>query len=705
MGQGEHAGGEVVCDAHPEVRFAAGEECPTCAAVAAAAEETVGDVGARFWVACAFTVVAAAIAAARALSRPGEDFRASAASLVFLELAVTAIGLGWALWPFVGSSWSRLRAARLPAFLPLLLALTALLLWSLVAAVAPASLPASARAANGQVPYFFVTALAVATLVLGRLFWEQLGRQRAGSFVQSLLEARPTVARVVRSDGGEDSVAVRFVEPGDRIRVLAGERVPVDGEVVEGTAVVDESELLTSRGEVEKHPGEPVLAGTVNGRETLLVRAVRAGGDSMLVRLGKAVDDAQRTPVFLKGWAATLQRRTAAATLATAAVVCVAVALTAASPSLARALVAAVVILVAVAPRMMAMAAQLPVATGLCRGARGGVIVAGAAALERLGRVNTVIVDRAGMLMEGKPQLTTLIALPPWEEPELLAIAASLERENRHPIGAALRAAADASGLPLEEARGARLLAGKGIVGIVGSHKVAIGGRALLEELQMPEGELLSAAQDLRREAQSVLYVLVDERLAGLLGMTDVAATTIPETLQNLHDRGVQVVMLTGDSRTTGAAVARDLGVDGVVAEVQAGDKAQVVRRVRRDEGRVVALVSQGGDDAEALASADVGMVTDSLFPASGEAGDVILAGPKLTAVVAAVRLGQQVRRTVRRGLMLVIATTAVAITAAVLAAAFAPFLPALPVLAAAAPLLCLLALRAMAARLRETTL
>jgi len=519
-----------------------------------------------------------------------------------------------------------------------------------VATIAPGLFPASFRAHGGEVGVYFEVAAVITVLVLLGQVLELQARSRTSSAIKALLGLAPKTARRLRDDGRDEDVPLADIQPGDRLRVRPGEKVPVDGVVLEGASAVDESMMTGEPMPVEKAPGMRVTGGTVNGSGGFVMRAERVGSETLLAQIVRMVSEAQRSRAPIQRLADTVSAYFVPAVVVVAALTFAVWGLVGPEPRMAYALVNAVAVLIIACPCALGLATPMSIMVGTGRGATAGVLIKNAEALEVLEKVDTLLVDKTGTLTEGRPRLTAVVALPGRREEELLQLAASLERGSEHPLAAAIVAGARARGLAPPEAEEFRSVTGRGVTGTVDGRSVALGNRKLLEELGIPLDALAAEAEALRRDGQTVMFLAVDGQPAGLLGVADPIKGSTPEAIRLLREDGVEVVMLTGDSRTTAEVVARKLGIDRVEAEVLPEQKGQVVKRLQA-EGRVVAMAGDGINDAPALAQAQVGVAMGTGTDVAMESAGVTLVKGDLRGIARARRLSRGTMRNIRQNL------------------------------------------------------
>jgi Cu+-exporting ATPase len=514
----------------------------------------------------------------------------------------------------------------------------------------PGVFPASFRDHQGAVAVYFEPAAVITTLVLLGQVLELRARRRTGSAIRALLGLAPKTARRVRDEGGEEDVPLDRVVPGDRLRIRPGERVPVDGMVIEGAGAVDESMITGEPIPVEKSPGDRVIGGTVNGTGSLLMKAERVGAETMLAQIVRMVSEARRTRAPIQRLADQVSGYFVPGVILVAVVTFVAWAWLGPQPRLVHALVNAVAVLIIACPCALGLATPMSIMVGTGRGASAGVLVKNAEALEVLERVETLAFDKTGTLTEGKPRVVSIVVVAGQDDSDVLRKAAAIEVASEHPLAAAIGAAAQERGLAIPAAESFRSHTGRGVQGRVDGQVVAIGSAAFLKEFGADLADLAERAEVLRREGQTVVFVLLDGRPAGLLGIADPPKQSAAGAVSELRSRGIRLVMLTGDNRTSGEAVARRLGLDEVRAEVLPDQKAEVIRRLQA-EGRTVAMAGDGINDAPALAQAEVGIAMGSGTDVAIESASITLIQGDLRGVVRAHTLSRATMANIRQNL------------------------------------------------------
>jgi len=645
---------EYTCPMHPEIVRAEPGACPICGMALEPRTVTpeperdpeLASMTRRFWVGLALTAPLLVISMGGMLV---ERWIPPSAA-VWIEFALATPVVAWGAWPFFVRGWNSLRTRHLNMFTLIGLGIFVAFAYSVVATLSPGIFPPSFRGHGGKPDVYYEPAAAITVLVLLGQVLELRARSRTGAAIRALLDLAPRLARRLEADGSERDIPLDRVHPGDRLRVRPGEKVPVDGVVLEGASAVDESMVTGESVPIEKTAGSQLIGGTVNGTGAMVMRAERVGSETLLAQIVKMVAAAQRSRAPIQRLADKVSGYFVPAVIGIAVLTFIAWALIGPEPRMAHALVNAVAVLIIACPCALGLATPMAIMVGTGRGARAGVLVRNAEAIETMERVDTLVVDKTGTLTEGKPQLLSVVTLGEVSERDLLRLAASLERASEHPLAAAVTAGATARGVPLVEAQNFRSLIGRGVIGKVEGREVAVGNPALFDELKMAGGELASRADNLRRHGQTVMLVAIDGKAAGLLGVADPIKPSSIDAIRELRAQGIRIVMLTGDNRTTAEAVARQLGIDEFEAEVLPARKAEVVKRLQA-EGRTVAMGGDGINDAPALAQAHVGIAMGSGTDIAMESGGITLLKGDLRGVVRARRLSQTVMRNIRQNL------------------------------------------------------
>ncbi len=703
---------EYTCPMHPEIVRDEPGACPICGmaleprTVTAEAEANPELVGMtrRFWVSVALTAPLLLLAMAEMIAGAPVPRMLSGRLLTWVQLALATPVVLWGGWPFFQRGWASVVNRSLNMFTLIAIGTGMAYGYSVIATLFPDLFPHAFRGHSGEAAVYFEAAAVITTLVLLGQVLDLRARSQTSSAIRALLGLAPKTARLIQEDGTEVDVPLERVQPGDRLRIRPGEKVPVDGVILEGMSAVDESMVSGEPVPVEKGPAAPVIGGTVNGTGSLIMRAERVGSETLLAQIVRMVSEAQRTRAPIQRLADTVSAYFVPAVIGVAALTFAMWALFGPEPRLVYALVNAVAVLIIACPCALGLATPMSIMVGTGRGAMAGVLIKNAEALEVLEQVDTLVVDKTGTLTEGKPRLASVVALVGLDEAELLRLAASLERGSEHPLAAAIVAGAQERGIGLADVQDFRSVTGKGVVGRVDGRIVALGNRPLLEDLQLEAGELVERAEDLRRSGQTVMFVAVDGKPAGLLGVADPIKASTSEAIQMLHQEGIRVVMLTGDSRTTAEAVARALGIDEVEAEVLPEQKSVVVKRLQA-EGRVVAMAGDGINDAPALAQAQVGIAMGTGTDVAMESAGVTLVKGDLRGIVRARRLSEATMRNIRQNLFFAFVYNAlgVPVAAGVLYPVFGLLLS--PMIASAAMTFSSVSVIANALRLRKLAL
>ena len=699
---------EWTCPMHPEIVRDGPGHCPICGmaleprTVQAEGEENpeLVDMSRRFWVSAGLTVPIVLLAMGRYL--PGEWLEALMASGVgtWLELLLATPVVLWGGWPFFVRGYYSLVHKSLNMFTLIALGVGVAYAYSVVATIAPGVFPAAFRDEGGHVGVYFEAAAVIVALVLLGQVLELRARSQTGAAIRALLGLAPNVARRILPDGSEQDVPLEQVVPGERLRVRPGEKVPVDGVVVEGASAVDESMVTGEPIPVEKGPGDRVIGATVNGKGSLVMEAERVGSETLLSQIVQMVADAQRSRAPIQRLADVVAGWFVPAVVLIAIVTFVVWSLWGPEPAMAFAMINAIAVLIIACPCALGLATPMSIMVAAGKGAATGVLFKDAAAIERLREVDTLVVDKTGTLTLGEPRLVSVVAAGAVPEEELLALAAGLEIASEHPLAAAIVSGAEERGVAPARAQEFDSVTGKGVVGQVAGRRVALGNRALLDELDISPGDLPHQAEEMRRQGQTVMFVVIDGEAAGLLGVADPIKESTPEAIEQLHREGLRIVMMTGDSRTTADAVAERLGIDEVLAEVLPDQKAKAVRELQA-AGRSVAMAGDGINDAPALAQAEVGIAMGTGTDVAMESAGVTLVKGDLRGIVRARKLSRATMRNIKQNLFLAFVYNALAVpvAAGLLYPAFGLLLS--PMIAAAAMSLSSVSVVGNALRLR----
>jgi P-type Cu+ transporter len=703
---------EWVCPMHPQVVREGRGTCPICGmalepraiGVDEALDPELVDMTRRFWISLVITLPL--LVGVMAEMWPGAPLRRLIPSRLFAwtQLVLATPVVLWGGWPFFVRGWTSLVNRNLNMFTLIALGVGVAYVDSIVAVIAPGLFPASFRWHGDEVGVYFEAAASITVLVLLGQVLELRARSQTSSAIRALLALAPKTARRLRDDGSDEEIPLGSVQPGDRLRVRPGERVPVDGVVLEGASAVDESMVTGESIPVEKTSGTRVIGGTVNGTGSFVMRAERVGGDTLLAQIVHMVGEAQRSRAPIQRLADVVSSYFVPAVVGIAVLTFVAWAVLGPEPRLAYALVNAVAVLIIACPCALGLATPMSIMVATGRGAMAGVLIRKAEALEIMEKVDTLVVDKTGTLTEGRPRLITVEAIDGGSTDELLRLFATLERGSEHPLAGAIVAGAVERGVLLGSAEDFRSVTGKGVAGRVDGHEVVIGNRRLMEDLGIPVSGLVGRAETLRADGQTVMFVAVDRRPAGLVGVADPIKPTTPEALQQLRASGLRIVMLTGDSRATAEAVARKVGIAEVEAEVLPERKIAVVKRLQADARRV-AMAGDGVNDAPALAQADVGIAMGTGTDVAMQSASVILVKGDLRGIVRAWRLSRATMRNIRENLFFAFVYNAlgVPIAAGVLYPALGLLLS--PIVASAAMTFSSVSVIANALRLRKVVL
>ncbi|WP_374448560.1 heavy metal translocating P-type ATPase [Stella sp.] len=703
------AGTVYTCPMHPEVRQIGPGSCPICgmalepelASADAGPNPELIDMTRRMWIGLVLTIPVFMLEMGGHLA--GIHLLEPAAS-AWVQMAFATPVVLWAGWPFFVRGAQSLVTRNLNMFTLIALGTGVAWLYSVVATLAPDLFPPAFRGHGGVVAVYFEAAAVITVLVLLGQVLELRARDQTSGAIRALLDLAPRTARRLRADGQDEEVAIEMVAPGDRLRVRPGEKVPVDGRVVEGRAAIDESMVTGESLPVTREPGDRLLAGSVNGPGGFVMEAEKVGRDTVLARIVQMVAEAQRSRAPIQRLADKVSGWFVPLVIATAAVAFAAWAAFGPEPRLSYGLVAAVAVLIIACPCALGLATPMSIMVGVGRGARAGVLIRNAEALERMERVDTLIVDKTGTLTAGHPAVTELVPADGVDEAELLRLAAAVERASEHPIGEAIVRAATARGIALPAVADFDSPTGKGAEATVEGARVRIGSAAFLAEAGIAVAPLQTAADRLRGEGATVVFCAAGGRLLGAVAVADPIKASTPGAIADLRAEGVRIVMLTGDNARTAAAIGQRLGIDEIEAEVTPERKAKVVAELRR-AGRVVAMAGDGVNDAPALAAADIGIAMGTGTDVAMESAGVTLLEGDLGGIVRARRLSRAVMRNIRQNLFFAFAynSAGVPIAAGVLYPAFGILLS--PVVAAAAMALSSVSVIGNALRLRGTRL
>ena len=704
---------EYVCPMHPEIVRSEPGDCPICGMAleprtVAAKEENpeLDDMTRRFWIGVALALPVFVMAMASDMWKGFAPQMITFAHLQMAEFLLATPVVLWCGWPFFQRGWASLVSRHLNMFTLIALGVGVAWSYSVIGTFVPDIFPATLRRADRTLPVYFEAAAMITVLVLLGQVLELRARSRTNTAIKLLLGLAPKTARIVRSplpnplpqagegankslrdfleNSREEDIPLEHVQVGDILRVRPGEKIPVDGKVVEGSSAVDESMVTGEAIAVEKNAGDRLIGATMNGTGGLLMRAEKVGSHTLLAQIIQMVSEAQRSRAPIQRLADVVSGYFVPIVVSVALLAFAVWMTLGPEPRFAHAIVAAVSVLIIACPCALGLATPISIMVGTGRGATAGVLIKNAEALEIMEKVNTLVTDKTGTLTDGKPKLATVVALPGFEDSEILRLGASLERASEHPLADAIVKGAAARGLSLSEVKDFQSVSGKGITGLVAGRKVAIGNQRFFVDLKIHVGALLERVHTLRAEGQTVIFVAVDGQPAGLIGVADPIKESTPEAVRALQEAGLELVMITGDNRATAEVVAHQLGIKRVVAEVLPEQKADIVKQLQA-EGRVVAMAGDGINDAPALAQAQVGIAMGPGTDIAMQSAGVTLIRGDLNGIVRARHLSQATMRNIRQNLFFafVYNTFGVPVAAGVLYPFFGLLLS--PIIAAAA--------------------
>jgi P-type Cu+ transporter len=698
------------CPMHPEIRQVGPGSCPICgmalepeiATAETGPNPELADMSRRFWIGTALTIPVVVLEMGAHIVGAHSWIDQTLSNWIQFAFATPVVL--WAGWPFFVRGWQSLVTRNLNMFTLIAMGTGVAYAYSLVAVFAPGVFPAAFRGHGGAVATYFEAAAVITVLVLLGQVLELRAREQTSGAIRALIDLAPKTARRLREDGSEEDVALDAIAVGDILRVRPGDKVPVDGTVIEGRSALDESMVTGESMPVTKRPGDKVIAGTLNTTGSFLMRAEKVGRDTLLAQIVQMVAAAQRSRAPIQRLADQVAAWFVPAVIAVAVLAFAAWATFGPEPRFAYALVAAVTVLIIACPCALGLATPMSIMVGVGRGAEVGVLIKNAEALERMEKVDTLVVDKTGTLTEGKPKVTAIVPAIGFDETSVLRFAASVEQASEHPLATAIVAAAKERDVTLANVTDFDSPTGKGVVGIVDGKCVVLGNAKFLAGLNIATAGLNGQAEELRRDGATAIFVAVDGRAAGAIAIADPIKRTTPAALKALAAEGLRVVMLTGDNRTTAEAVARKLGITETQAEVLPDQKSAVIERLRR-EGRVVAMAGDGVNDAPALAAADVGIAMGTGTDVAIESAGITLLGGDLTGIVRARRLSEAVMRNIRQNLFFAFVYNAagVPIAAGVLYPLFGILLS--PIIGAAAMALSSVSVVGNALRLRRVKL
>ena len=646
------------CPMDPEIEQIGPGDCPICGMALEPKGVPTGDEGPnpelidfrrRFLIGAVLTVPVIVLSMGPLIGLPVKDWIGARAAL-WAELLLATPVILWSGLPFLVRGAKSFRTMNLNMFSLIAIGVAAAWVFSIVAVLAPGIFPDGFRDAKGNVGVYFEAGSVIVVLVLLGQILELRARERTGAAIRALLDMAAKTARVIRDDGSEDEVPLEDVAVGDRVRVRPGEKVPVDGEVIEGRSSVDESMISGEPVPVEKVAGEPVTGATINGTGSLVIEAKRVGADTMLSQIVEMVASAQRSRAPIQKLADAVAGKFVPAVILVAILAFISWAVWGPSPAYAYALVSAIAVLIIACPCALGLATPMSIMTATGRGAQAGVLIKNAEALERFANVDTLIVDKTGTLTEGSPRFVAVAVEDGWDENDVLGLAASLERGSEHPLAEAIVRGAEERGLDLSPAEDFEAATGKGVHGTVGGRSVALGNMKMVSDLGLDAGHLTAAADKRRDDGETVMFVVIDDAIAGTVSVADPVKETTPDALKDLHALGFHVVMATGDNQRTAKSVAARLGIDEVRADVLPEDKARIVKELQA-AGRVVAMAGDGVNDAPALAQADVGIAMGTGADVAIESAGITLVKGDLRGIARARRLSVATMRNIRQNL------------------------------------------------------
>jgi len=649
---------EYTCPMHPEIVRDKPGSCPICGMAleprtVSSDEEAnpeLTDMTRRFWISVVLALPVFLLGMSDLI--PGQPIQhaVSPQILTWIQFILSTPVVLWAGWPFFERGWASIVNRSPNMFTLIALGTGTAYLYSVIATLFPGIFPEAFRCHGGAVAVYFEAAAVITALVLLGQVLELRARSQTGSAIKALLNLAPKTARIIRSDGNEEEIPLDQVNAGDRLRVRPGERVPVDGIVVQGSSSVDESMITGEPIPVEKAPDSKVTGGTVNGKGGFIMRAERVGTDTLLAQIVRMVSEAQRSRAPIQRLADRISYYFVPSVIAVAVITFIVWGVVGPEPRMAHALVNAVAVLIIACPCALGLATPMSIMVGTGRGASAGVLIKNAEALETFEKVDTLIVDKTGTLTEGKPRLVSVVALEDFERVDVLRLAASLERSSEHPLASAIVAGAQEEGIALIEAEDFQSITGKGVTGNVDNRAVAIGNLQLFKDENIASDALIEEAESLRKDGQTVMLVAIDGKAAGMVSVADPIKESTKEAIKLLHEENIRIVMVTGDNKTTAEAVARKLGIDEVEAEVLPDQKSELVKRFQ-SEGHTVAMAGDGINDAPALAQSHVGIAMGTGTDIAIESADITLVKGDLRGIVKARRLSRGVMRNIRQNL------------------------------------------------------
>ncbi|MBS0624948.1 MAG: copper-translocating P-type ATPase [Verrucomicrobia bacterium] len=679
---------EYTCPMHPQVVQPGPGSCPICGMALEPKVFTVEkeenaelkQMTRRFWVGLFLTLPILFFT----MIGPLFSLRFSPAVSIWIQAALATPVVLWGGWPFFTRGWSSIIHRNLNMFTLISIGVGAAYLYSMIAVFWPSIFPSSFQNENNEIPVYFEAASVITVLVLLGQVLELRARDRTSHAIRELLNLAPKTARLILEDKNEKDIPLEEVKKGDALRVRPGEKVPTDGIVLEGSSSIDESMITGEPFPVTKHVGDKVTGATLNGSGSFIMRAEKVGSETLLARIIHMVSEAQRSRAPIQKLADLVSSYFVPVVVAIALLTFIIWGLVGSAPALAHALINAVAVLIIACPCALGLATPMSIMVGVGQGARAGILIKNAEALEMMSKVNTVVVDKTGTLTEGKPKLTTIVSFGEKSEGELLQLAASLEIASEHPLGTPIVSSAKEKNLSLLPIEDFKSMTGKGIIGKITGKTVAIGNQKLLSDLKIDLGIALEKADSFRQQGQTVLYLAIDEKLAGVLAVSDVIKASTKEAIELLHQEGIRIVMVTGDNKTTAWAVGKALDIDEIEAEVLPEDKNRIIKRLQT-EGRIVAMAGDGINDAPALAQANVGIAMGTGTDIAIESAGITLVKGDLRGIARARKLSHATMRNIKQNLWFafIYNTLGVPIAAGVLYPVFGLLLS--PIIASAA--------------------
>ena len=652
-------GAIYTCPMHAEVRHTKPGFCPICGMGLELESAAMPDDGPnpelidftrRFWVGAVLTIPLLILTMSPYIGAGWIREIFGERTTLWIEFVLGSPVILWSGWPFFIRGWTSFRTMKLNMFSLIAMGISAAYGFSVVALLAPDIFPDGFRSADGHVGVYFEAAAVIVTLVLLGQVMELRAREGTGKAIRALLDMAAKTARVIRVDGKEEEVSLEDVLVGDHLRVVPGDKVPVDGTVIEGRSSIDESMISGEPVPVEKVAGDPVTGATINGTGSLVIAATRVGADTMLSQIVEMVVNAQRSRAPIQKYADMVAGYFVPAVILIAVLSFIGWALWGPEPALSYGLISAVAVLIIACPCALGLATPMSIMTATGRGAQAGVLIKNAEALERFEKVDTLIVDKTGTLTEGKPRLVAILPELGHDEAEVLRLAASLERGSEHPLAEAIVRGAEERGVEMVKAEDFEAVTGKGVKGVVDGKAVALGNLKLITDMGLKADALIEKANARRDEGETVMFVVLDDAIAGLVSVADPVKQTTPAALKALHELGFRIIMATGDNERTAKSVARRLGIDEIRADVLPEDKARIIRELQA-EGHKVAMAGDGVNDAPALAQADVGIAMGTGADVAIESAGFTLVKGNLDGIVRARRLSQATMHNIRQNL------------------------------------------------------